>query len=561
MLNIVHKIVLVFIYVFFYSVAVENDGLQEIFTTIYCNRIWDWEETRSGPAASLSYTEQLRLKLKNLFVKYNIRSVLDLGCGDFNWMKHVVSDDMSYIGMDIVGELIEDNQLKYASSNISFIQGDCSKDELPQVDLIMCRDVLAHLSYDLSKKILHNCVKSGSTYILLTNYESSCRYNKNLSDAEIGIGNYCINITKDPFFITCILESMDESIPYPFFRLVPDKRLCLIKIADLALLKPSVTYLDDRLWGGRFGDKLLMYIKAKWIAEKYNLQFFYKPFIYSDLLALHDCDMQWDDSIKKNFTEHRDPYSNVEHSKTVSVDCENFVDLNKPVLHTIHYYFQLTDWGMQQALYDTQEVGDWKGLYDDELFRKKLRNLIKPTAPIHYIEIPDNRTSIAVHVRKGGGYDNGLLSLQTQDDQGSTSLPCVCANESREYMDVGYRLKFPPDQYYIDQIRKLSEELHDDPLYVHIFTDDQNPLALTAKYEKFVSKKNIIFGCRSKDNKHDRYVIDDLFNMIRFDYLIRSGSNFPQVAQLIGNFKKVIYPRAASWRNVLHIHDVGNIDY
>src|SRR5260221_8397126 len=44
-----------------------------------------------------------------------------------------------------------------------------------------------------------------------------------------------------------------------------------------------VTYV---LNGGRFGDNLLSYSKAKWLSYTYSIPFYYKPFPYSDQLQL-----------------------------------------------------------------------------------------------------------------------------------------------------------------------------------------------------------------------------------------------------------------------------------
>ena len=47
----------------------------------------------------------------------------------------------------------------------------------------------------------------------------------------------------------------------------------------------KVTYTFS---GGRFGDNLLAYIHAKWIAYRYHIPLLYKPFDCSDQLVLHN---------------------------------------------------------------------------------------------------------------------------------------------------------------------------------------------------------------------------------------------------------------------------------
>ena len=49
----------------------------------------------------------------------------------------------------------------------------------------------------------------------------------------------------------------------------------------------AVTY---KFGGGRFGDQMLTYLHAKWAAYCYKLDFYYKPFTFSDRFVLHDED-------------------------------------------------------------------------------------------------------------------------------------------------------------------------------------------------------------------------------------------------------------------------------
>jgi hypothetical protein len=37
---------------------------------------------------------------------------------------------------------------------------------------------------------------------------------------------------------------------------------------------------NDNSWGGRFGDKLSIYYRAKWLSYKYGLPFYFQPFQY-----------------------------------------------------------------------------------------------------------------------------------------------------------------------------------------------------------------------------------------------------------------------------------------
>ncbi len=79
-----------------------------IFTKIYEENLWNSQETKSGIGSELQHTEILRKELFTLFRMYNIGTILDIPCGDYNWMKEMDLDGMniSYIGADIVKNLI-----------------------------------------------------------------------------------------------------------------------------------------------------------------------------------------------------------------------------------------------------------------------------------------------------------------------------------------------------------------------------------------------------------------------------------------------------------------------
>lgn len=145
-----------------------NQQIQTVFTDIYDTRAWHSKESISGIGSELSQTKQLINELPFLFKKYNIQSVLDIPCGDFNWMQHVNRSDITYIGADIVEPLIESNKIKYP--DIDFRHLDLTKSELPHVDLIIARDVLVHLTYDTIVLALENIIKSGCKYLLTTSF-------------------------------------------------------------------------------------------------------------------------------------------------------------------------------------------------------------------------------------------------------------------------------------------------------------------------------------------------------------------------------------------------------
>src|SRR5688572_26366588 len=115
---------------------------QSFFQSVYHDNLWDSRESRSGQGSEMAYTVSLRAELPELLKQLGVRSMLDLPCGDFNWMQHVDLSGIQYIGADIVPEIVDANQARFGNAQRRFIRADVVEDTLPEVDLIFCRDCL-----------------------------------------------------------------------------------------------------------------------------------------------------------------------------------------------------------------------------------------------------------------------------------------------------------------------------------------------------------------------------------------------------------------------------------
>lgn len=94
--------------------------------------------------------------------------VADLGCGDFNIGKNLVSLSKKYIAIDIVKNLIEYNDRNFKQGNLEFHCLDIAKDNLPKADCAIIRQVLQHLSNFEILKVIENI--SNFKYVLLTEH-------------------------------------------------------------------------------------------------------------------------------------------------------------------------------------------------------------------------------------------------------------------------------------------------------------------------------------------------------------------------------------------------------
>jgi len=144
--------------------------LEKLFETVFHENSRIGDESVSGPGSCLAQTAEIRRSLPHLLQSIGARSLLDAPCGDFNWMKHVVLGLEEYIGVDIVSDLVAENQRRYGRTDRRFIKADLTRDDLPDADVVLCRDCLVHLSYEDIRRAVRNIKRSRSTYFLTTTF-------------------------------------------------------------------------------------------------------------------------------------------------------------------------------------------------------------------------------------------------------------------------------------------------------------------------------------------------------------------------------------------------------
>ena len=201
-------------------------SVEAIFTSIYNNHRWGDEESVSGTGSKIEQTKGIAAFMPLLFRKYDIRNVLDIPCGDFNWMQHVDLSTINYVGADIVPALINKNTLSYAAPHVNFFLADIIKDRLPKVDLVFCRDCFVHFSDKHISTAIENIKLSGAEFILTTTFPRH-------SNFDIITGNWrALNLQIKPFYFPQPLELFNEGF-HPEKTGIADKSLGLWRVSDL----------------------------------------------------------------------------------------------------------------------------------------------------------------------------------------------------------------------------------------------------------------------------------------------------------------------------------------
>jgi hypothetical protein len=246
-------------------------------------------------------------------------------------------------------------------------------------------------------------------------------------------------------------------------------------------ISSAVTY---ELNGGRLGDNLISYVRAKWISYYYKIPLIFLPFKHSDKLALDTLEHQREGTFVN----------------TVEIDKNTVIDPHSSTLYVSTWYSPL------------------RPQWNDQEFLKIVRAHIAPVNPYATVDIPSNCFSVAVHVRTGSGFDN--VCIQKQKPQ-----------------------QFPSTAFYIKLMRIIASLYPTQRIYFHIFTDDPKPEKFVCTFQKALSDPRISFGYRKSDTKHTSGVLDDFFAMMmNFDALIRPASHYSMWAERLGHHELILKP-------------------
>lgn len=308
------------------------------------------------------------------------------------------------------------------------------------------------------------------------------------------------------------------------------------------MLPTAVSYTFS---GGRSGDNLIAYARAKWIAYLYKLPLLYRPFPHSDEMYLEENETLLTRELQKKYTKKIIYNSHIQLDEkpdtsflrnlpympdlgfTMDPSAKlrwTVTQLNQSVLYWIPYFPEVNYEHHPKQDYVFFQV-DWK----DPEFRKILLNAIRPKQKFLSLSLPKDKHCVAVHIRTGRGHDS----------------------EEMHKLDP---LKFPPITFYVAQIKELSKILNHESLHVQIFTDDPYPQELAQKIKDRLKAENVEIHYFSKK----RGILEDFFALQEFDYLIRSNSNFSILASLLKDYRICLSPSHYSLEEKMIVIDSVN---
>ncbi len=302
----------------------------------------------------------------------------------------------------------------------------------------------------------------------------------------------------------------------------------------------AVSYTFDG--AGRFGDCVLLYCKAQYYATHYGFPLIYKCFPHSDKLYAHRYHQEYPYICKTPFAASKRVNS------VIDIDSN---DHN--ILYIVDLLTPLSDKpriGISDGT--TGPVGHWinflteevhEKMLEDNTYKNTIKDMLRLCDPAD-VALPVSCVRLAVHVRTGGGYDGALLSENFKENAVTTS--CRVPHVSQRIHDCVFPLRFPPLQFYIEQTNIFAEILDGYPLYIEIFTDDCDPIAILENFQSKCAGKNITI-CLGTKFPWYATPIDDLYRMAHFDCIIRPCSSYSGTAQLVGDYKIIMHPNDHCW--------------
>jgi len=151
------------------------------FSLIYRLNFWI---NGSGFGSSIDNTRDYNKYLINFISKYNIATVVDIGCGDWQSSYKIYEhfENINYIGYDCVKKIIAKNNLNYPKYKFKFINVNDQINEIPDCDLFIIKDVLQHWDTEYIYTFLDKIITNKKfKYILITNNSNQDVDNLNLS--------------------------------------------------------------------------------------------------------------------------------------------------------------------------------------------------------------------------------------------------------------------------------------------------------------------------------------------------------------------------------------------
>jgi 2-polyprenyl-3-methyl-5-hydroxy-6-metoxy-1,4-benzoquinol methylase len=107
--------------------------------------------------------------LQDILNKYEINTICDVGCGDWEFSQNIDFGSREYLGIDCVSSVIEKDKENFKAKNINFDHKVIGDDYIPEgFDLIIIKDVIQHWTDEDIMKYFSQIIEKNK-YVFSTN--------------------------------------------------------------------------------------------------------------------------------------------------------------------------------------------------------------------------------------------------------------------------------------------------------------------------------------------------------------------------------------------------------
>jgi hypothetical protein len=186
------------------------------------------------------YTIEIRKRLGDFIAKNKLTSMLDAPCGDHRWICKVeFPPNFKYIGADICDNLISRNKTIHPEKEFHHL--DITEDNLPEAQVLFCRDCLFHFPSEFKRRFFRNFFRHNFEYLLTSHHPF---VEKNYDLRESGNVFEPINWHLEPWNLP---PSVDEFFDYgnpaddDRFNLSPFRTMKLWHRSQLSTIQNNIT--------------------------------------------------------------------------------------------------------------------------------------------------------------------------------------------------------------------------------------------------------------------------------------------------------------------------------